>query len=383
MRAVVIDSEVLDPRHSEDSFYKTKTANRHLQHPKVLLADLPEPHLGPTDILINIRACGLCGSDIAMTSTDTDGFVQYPFMMSSFIVPGHEFAGQVALYGKDVRTYWPDIQVGDCVTAQCVLNCGYCNACKVGLFDSCEHGDEIGFTKNGGLAQFCVVDMRHVWNLAPLLRTFDTVANVFLAGSLVEPHAGVFKAITESNFAPGDSVLVLGLGPIGLAAVNIFQALGAGSIIGCDPSSRRRTLAKDIGASCVYDPTAIPMQIAVELETRNQGVSVIFEASGVAEKNWEGITEIIAMGKPNIQLIFFGQSKKDLVINPQPFIQKYVRFSGSHGHTKVWDRLIKLFAAKRINPLKMITQTISLEIIPVLLPLGLFGTNEGKITAIL
>ncbi|TSC61980.1 MAG: Alcohol dehydrogenase GroES domain-containing protein [Parcubacteria group bacterium Gr01-1014_48] len=379
MRAIVIDSE---SKGLKDGCNKTRTAHAELRNPKIsVFNNFPKPSVGPTDILISVRACGVCGSDAAMVSTDDTGAVLYPFMMSSFIVPGHEFAGIVVDMGKNVKKYWPDLYLGDPVTAQCVLNCGFCISCKIGEFDHCANGDEIGFTKNGGMAEFCVVDMRHVWSLQPLVYVNEFLqADIFLAGSLVEPHAGVFKAISESRFQPGDNVLVIGLGPIGLSAINVFRALGAGSIVCCDPSERRRHIARTLGASFVFDPLCLQIYEEAMGATLGSGTKIVFEASGLAERNWTEIRRLLEEGPHGSQLIFFGQSKIDLTVNPQPFIQKYVSFSGSHGHTKVWNRIINLFAARRINPLPMITQTISIDEVPSVLPSMAHDKTQGKIT---
>ena len=385
MRAIVIDSKVVRTGHTKPLF-KTRTASLDLRNPKVLVVDIPDPKVGPTDILIKIRACGICGSDVAMANEDAKGFVTYPFMMSNLIVPGHEFSGTVAAIGKQVKRYWPDIEMGEPVTAQCVLNCGYCSACKVGAFDNCINGDELGFTKNGAFAEFCSVDMRHVWSIKSFERVYGTDQELFLAGSLVEPHAGVYKAITESNFKPGDSVLIVGLGTVGLAAVNVFGALGAGKIIGCDVRLVRRGgfhIAKILGASSVYNPYEIPIDIAVKQETKGKGVNIIFEATGLADKNWGAITNLLQTGPHNAELIFFGQSKEDLAINPQLFIQKYVRFAGSHGHTKIWQNVINLIAEQKINPLPMNTNCITLENVPEYLDVLQHPNNQIKVSVLL
>lgn len=248
---------------------------------------------------------------------------------------------------------------------------------------TCTNGDELGFTKNGGLAEFCAVDMRHLWSIKPLQKVYGDTVELFLAGSLIEPHAGVFKAIRESSFAAGDSVLVLGLGTIGLSAVNIFRALGAGKIIGYDPRTSSHSVAKILGVSSVYNPHETFLVNAVHQETHGEGVEIIFEASGFAEKNWSAITCLLEQGPQNTQLIFFGQSKVDLSINPQPFIQKYLRFSGSHGHTKVWKKVISLITAERIHPMPLITSCISLAEVPQYLRSLSEINNQIKVSVLL
>jgi len=181
MRALVIET---DSVNSRGKIVKTRTASKVLKSPKTSIIDMPIPVIGPTDILIKVRAVGLCGSDVAMASADKEGFVKYPFMMASRIIPGHEFSGIVTEIGKDVEQYWPELKLDEPVTAQCVINCGLCQSCKIGEFDHCPNGDELGFTLDGGMAEYCVVNMRHVWSLKPLANVFSG-EDLFIAGSLV------------------------------------------------------------------------------------------------------------------------------------------------------------------------------------------------------
>lgn len=379
MRALTITTEIADSKKTKSkATFKTRTASKILKRPKITVAEIQEPKIGSTDILIKIRASGLCGSDVAMTSEDKNAFVQYPFMMSSLVVPGHEFAGTVEVIGSEVKKYWSDIEMGDPVTAQCVINCGFCPNCKIGKFDSCSDGDELGFTKNGAMSEYCVVDMRHVWSLKPLMKQYD-YDNLYIAGSLVEPHAGVYKAITENGFQSGSNVLIIGAGPIGLAALNIFKALGAAKIIVAEPSENRRTLAQEFGAYA-FDPIGYPMNEVVMSSTNSRGVSFIFEAAGVSEKNWPMIISLLEQSGNNPRLIFFGQSKEEVPVNPQLFIQHYAYFSGSHGHTKVWPQVIELIGAGRIKPLPMTTKRISLDEAPNWLEELRGNKKECKVT---
>lgn len=378
MRALTI-ATIHDQESKHGGPVKTRTASQVLRNPKIeVVDDLALPEVGPTDILIRVRTCGMCGSDVAMASEDEKGFVRYPFMMSSLIVPGHEFAGEVAEMGSIVHEYWPALEIGDPVTAQCVLNCGFCPPCKIGKFDLCENGDELGFTRNGAMAEYCVVDMRHVWSLKPLQDTFHG-EDLFVAGSLIEPHAGVYKAITEKGVQPGKDVFIIGAGPIGLAALSVYRALGAGNIFVAELSENRRGLAQKLGAH-VFDPTIVSIEETILNHEGSVGVSAIFEAAGVAERNWPAIISLVEQSPPGVHIIFFGQSKQPVEINPQLFIQRYTEISGSHGHTKVWPTVIELFAAGRINPLAMTTRHISLDEAPHWIEELATNKEEAKVT---
>lgn len=382
MRAVRIETTVNDSAYKGCGRYVTKTAHRHLSAPRISVAEVPDPKVGPYDVLISPLACGLCGSDVAMITADETGFVRYPFMMANKIIPGHEFSGIAEDFGSKVKTYWPELRRGELVTAQCVLPCGLCAACKEGTTDSCLFGNELGFTRNGALAEWCTVNMRQVWSIESLRPNYGTLRAAALAGSMIEPHAGVYKAIRASGFHPGHDVLVIGLGPIGLAAINTFRALGAAGIFGYDPSPTRQDIARALGASVASGPQKFSLYDFVSTYTQHKGVATMFEASGVAEKNWTDIERLLIAGPSHAKFIFFGQSRETLSVNPQPFIQKFITFMGSHGHTNVWQEVINLFARGRIDPMKIITSISILDDVPQWLGTLQTDKTEGKITCL-
>src|SRR3989344_1866244 len=359
---------------------RAQQGSRVWMQPTASLIRTKRPELRDTEVLIRVRACGLCGSDVSMAAQDHDGYARYPFMMRSPIIPGHEFAGEVVDMGSRAAEKRSWLKRGVPVTAQCVLNCGACDNCLNGEFDSCIAGEELGFTRNGGMAEYCAVDARHVWSLLPLSDHYRTEDQLYLAGSLIEPMAGVFKGLNMVEWGHGDTLLIIGAGPIGLSALLVAQALRFGNILVAEVWRERRVKANRLGASHSFCPLAHKLSDVVLELTGGRGADVVFEASGYAEKNWDELNVLWRRQKADPRMVFFGQSKKELPFNPQLPIQRYAKFVGSHGHTKVWYSVIRMVGAGRINPLPMITRTISLQEAPEWLKRLQTDKSECKVT---
>src|SRR5712691_272372 len=174
---------------------------------EAILTELEKPLIGPEDVLIRSRAVGICGSDVELyQGTRPEGFYRYP------VVPGHEWAGEVVAVGERVRILSP----GEKVVSEGFLFCGTCRNCRTGLTNLCEAGyDEIGFTRTGGLAEYVAVPAR-------LVHTLPKEASLEQA-ALLEPAAVVVHAFLRAQPLPGDTVVVVGDGNIGLLAVQVAR----------------------------------------------------------------------------------------------------------------------------------------------------------------
>ena len=330
--------------------------------PTAALVRVQRPQLRDTEVLIRVRACGLCGSDVAMASQDKDGYARYPFMMRSPIIPGHEFSGEVVLAGSDAKKHKPWLEIGVPVTAECVEFCGKCDFCTNNMPDSCPTAEERGFTVSGAMAEYCVADARHVHSLAELASRYQG-QDLFVAGSLLEPLAGVYKAL-EPAAVGGGTLLIIGAGPIGLAALCAAPALKFAKVLVAEVWRERRVRANRMGADLAFCPVAQKLSQVVLDATRGRGADVVFEASGYAEKNWEELCRLWDRQSVPSHLVFFGQSRATLPLDPQRHIQKFLRISGSHGHSGVWPEVIAHVSTGTIKPFPMVTRTISLNEAP-------------------
>ena len=135
------------------------------RHPKMVVKEVPTPTIKPDEVLLRVKACGVCGSDIHFYETDKDGYILYPGLTKFPTTTGHEFSGQVVEVGSAVD----DLVVGDMVTAEEMIWCGHCTPCRNGYPNHCATLEEIGFTIPGAFAEYIAVGAKYCWKLNALL----------------------------------------------------------------------------------------------------------------------------------------------------------------------------------------------------------------------
>ncbi|MHB8733352.1 MAG: alcohol dehydrogenase catalytic domain-containing protein, partial [bacterium] len=254
----------------EERTRKAVTGSSIWRYPKLGLVDVVEPKLGPQDVRLRPRACGVCGSDVHFLETDKDGYILYPGLTKFPVVIGHEFSGQVVEAGAEVK----DLRVGDLVTVEEMIWCGHCIPCRNGWPNQCENLEEIGFTINGAMADQLVVGAKYCWPLTALAEAYGGEEAASEAGALCEPTSVAYNGMfaRAEGFKPGGVVAIFGTGPIGFAAIALARAAGASRVIAFEVSPMRQALARKVGADEVHSP--------VDLEKAGSSPhAVILEAS--------------------------------------------------------------------------------------------------------
>ena len=158
--------------------------------------DIPTP--GPEEVLLEVKACGICGSDVHMAQAEADGYIFYPGLTGFPCILGHEFSGVVVEAGKnafDKRTNKP-FKGDEPVTSEEMLWCAQCRPCADGQPNHCERLDEVGFNVNGAYAKYMVLPSRTLWSLEPLRKIYKG-DDIFIAGSLAEPTSVAYNAVIE------------------------------------------------------------------------------------------------------------------------------------------------------------------------------------------
>jgi len=385
MKAIKIHAE-WKPKGELEGRFDEKTGraqegNKVLYKPKVELdkaSDLPS--FGHTDVVIKVKYTGICGSDILMGWPGDDGYTKYPYIMKNDVIIGHEFSGVIDQVGKNVKRYAPHLEVGLPVAAQCVINCGYCKPCQEGKFDDCSNNEERGFSVDGSMADYCTADIRHVYSLENLVDNYSG-DDLFIAGALLEPLAGTYKAIMKSanGFEPGNNALVIGGGPISLSALSVLKAAGAAKIILSEPSKKRREIATMMGADYIFNPLEDNLKDVVMDVTKGEGVEICFEGAGIAGYVYKDLEELFNETEQNSKLICFGRCTEPMEVDSQALVGSYSTITGSHGHCGVWKNVINLVGSKRIDPLPMVTKKINIESVPKYLKKLRTDKEEGKI----
>jgi len=366
----------------------TYLGNQVWKNPTLKIVEKNIPEIGPTEVLIKVKACGICGSDVHMAQKDEEGYILYPGLTAFPVVIGHEFSGIVAKAGKEAlnkRTGKP-FKEGDAVTSEEMLWCGRCRPCVDGFPNHCERLQELGFTVDGAFATYVKVDSRYVWDLEELRGVYRG-DDVFLAGSLVEPTSVAYNAVIErgGGIRPGDSVVVIGGGPIGLAAITILKRAGAACVILSEPSEKRAELGRKMGADYVIDPLKENFTEKVLEITDGRGAKLYLEASGVPSKVFPDIERCIWEGKElNSVVVVVARSSEKIPLTGEVFQVRRASLVGSQGHSGhgTFPHVISLMASGMdITPI--ITKKISLNEVPDNILLLQNDREECKITAVL
>jgi len=327
------------------------------KNPSLNLGEVPDPTPEPDEVILEIAAVGICGSDMHMYESGDDGYMLYPGYVTAPNILGHEFAGKVVEVGSDVS----ELQIGDLVAVEEIQWCGVCTACRRGFVNHCQNMEELGFTTPGAMAQYTPVRAKYCWKLDEIAEQFGE-EEALIMGAMVEPtgvsYQGMFNRL--HNWQPGNNVVIFGAGPIGLAAEALAIAAGAGKVIVFDPSESRRQFADDMGASVSLSPVGVNLDEAILEHTLGRGVDYVIECAGVANKTIEPLEKCLAV---NASIIDIGMGGKRPTLPTVTYKQQGVQLAGSLGHSGsgTFQNVIRLMAAGRIDMRKMVSARMPLD----------------------
>jgi alcohol dehydrogenase, propanol-preferring len=232
----------------------------------VTIREVETPRVGPGEALIRVRACGLCGTDLKIHSGKIPG-VPLPH------IPGHEIAGEVAEIGPQVQ----GIKAGDRVAVHFYLTCGRCRYCLSQRDSLCENlAGQLGFHRNGGLAEFVVVP---AVNAIPLGDRVPFAQAAILADAVATPYQALRRI---AKLQPGEVVIVVGAGGLGLHAVQIAKALGA-RVLAVDLVESHLGKAAELGADILLRPERDALLEIIRQATGGAGAEVVIDLAGQPE----------------------------------------------------------------------------------------------------
>ncbi|HCN07949.1 MAG TPA: hypothetical protein DIT01_08440 [Lentisphaeria bacterium] len=315
------------------------------QEPGLAYGEHPVRDLKPHEVLLQIHTATICGTDILI-------YHWHPlirdFIKDPPFIPGHECGAVIAELGTEVRGF----SVGDRVAVETHLPCGNCYQCRTGEQHICRDMVLFGHNFNGCFAEFAVVPQQ-------ILFKIDDALSLEKA-ALLEPMGVSFQGVEKAQVA-GDSVAVIGAGPIGLFAIYLARKMGATRVIAIDINKFRLDLALQLGADTVFDPQQSNVPEEILALTDGDGVGRIIDAAGANESLSESFSYLRKGGR----LILVGNPKQDLVIKSPmvSLVQKEITIKGVHGR-RMYDTWEK-------------TQNFLLE---KTLPLELFVSHEFAMT---
>lgn len=363
MKGLVVSAEWSPkPGYVVSQFEKTTgkaiTGNSIWKNPVLEVKDVPDPTPGPKDVVLKVRACGVCGSDVHFYETDNEGYMLYPGLTKFPCVIGHEFSGEVVAVGKEVK----DLKVGDMVTAEEMIWCGECVPCRNGYPNQCLNLEEIGFTVNGAFADYIVIGAKYCWKIDEIAERYGDKEKAFEAGALVEPTSVAYNGmfVRAEGFKPGGYVVVFGAGPIGLASIALAKASGASKIIAFEISNKRRELARLVGAEYVYNPTEVdPVEIILDV-TKGAGADMLVESAGAPTKTIPAMEKTLAIGGKIVQI---GRAAERVPVYLEYFQTHAGQIFGAQGHSGygTFQNVIRLMASGRIDMTQIITSKFSLS----------------------
>ena len=301
------------------------------------LDEVPIPTPGAGEVLVKVHRCGICGTDLHIAK----GNFPAPNLPLTL---GHEFSGTVAALGSGVT----DVAVGAPVVVDINISCGHCYYCTRGQKLFCPKVAQLGVHRAGGLAEYVTAPATNL-HFLPTGLSLDTAA-------YVEPLACAVHGQDRVVIRSGDSVLVLGGGPMGLAHIALARMNGAGSVIVSEPDPHRRVLAQRMGADHAVDPTGDSLQEALADLTGGIGPDVVIEAVG-SIRTYETAIDVVRRGG---KVLAYGAAPQDAVMSLRPFdvYAKELTVVGSYAGTyDTWPRAIALLAGGRFDP-ALIVDTI-------------------------
>jgi len=357
MQGLVLDA-VWEPRPGytvsdwEKKTGKAVTGSSIWRHPKLEVRHWPDPQPGPKDVVLAVQACGVCGSDMHFYETDKDSYILYPGLTKFPTILGHEFSGKVVEVGPEVET----LKIGDMVTVEEMIWCGRCIPCRNGYPNHCTNLEEIGFTIPGAFANYIAVDEKFCWPISAIAERFGNETKAYEVGALTEPTTVAYNGMIEraGGFRPGHYVSIFGAGPIGLAAIGLAKAGGAGIIAAFEVSPERRELAKKVGADFVYDPREVSAGEALMELSKGEGFNFHVEAAGAPHLTIPEMEKALAI---NGKIVQIGRAAQKVPMYLEAFQVRRSQVFGAQGHSghETFPNVIRLVAAGRLDLSPIIT----------------------------
>jgi 2-desacetyl-2-hydroxyethyl bacteriochlorophyllide A dehydrogenase len=298
--------------------------------------------LGDGEVLIRNMAAGICGTDVHIYHGEAGSAEVVPP-----IVLGHEFSGVVEAIGSGVTT----VKVGDHVTLDPNIYCGQCLPCRMGKKQNCEHLFALGVNVNGGFAEYCRAPQAQCFVLDPAL-PFDV-------GAMTEPLACALHGIDRAAIQPGQTVLVIGGGTIGLLMVQLARLSGASCIILSEPIAMRREIGLTVGADAAVDPINENLNERIHEISGRSGVDVVIECVGKTFATKQAI-EAAGFGAT---VLLFSVPQLDATV-PLPLFDVYkkeLKIMGSFINPDTHQRAVNLLNSGRLQIQELITHTYGLS----------------------
>jgi 2-desacetyl-2-hydroxyethyl bacteriochlorophyllide A dehydrogenase len=302
----------------------------------VVRKDVPEPKLGPKDVLVRSKACGICGTDVHIW--EGEFFPTFP------LIPGHELAGEIVDVGKEVT----ELKAGDKVMVDPTVTCEECHFCMTQRQNHCLAWNAVGVTRDGGFAELVKVPAKNCYR-------FEKVT--FSEGAFTEPLACVVFGQDRARIDIGSEILIVGAGPIGQLHIQASRVNGAASITVLDTVESKLDLARKSGAShTVIADNAMKEKLN---KIAKWGFDVVIDATG----NPKAIQSAIPFIKNGGRFLLFGVCSPTDTIEISPFeiYRRDLEIIGSFAIRRTYDRAFKLMENGVVDVKKLVAEKMPVD----------------------
>ena len=304
------------------------------------IVDVDVPSVKPGEALVKVHACGVCGTDIHIY----EGVMPWARLP---LIPGHELSGVVVEVGEAVSSLEP----GDKVAVDPNITCGVCRYCRRGRRNLCPNLEAIGVTTSGGFAEYVVAPASQLYKVPKGLSLEEE--------AFAEPVSCCVHGFTRLSIQPGDDVLIIGAGPIGLIHLQLAKRCGAGKVVVAEVNEKRLKLASELGADLTVNPSEERLSERVRLFLSGKGVEAAIDAAGGSAP----LDLALSCLEPGGRLLVFGvASEKDLwKIKPYDLYKRELTIIGSFINPYEMDGALNLLASGAVDVKPLISHVIGLD----------------------
>lgn len=312
----------------------------------IRVEEVPVREICDDEVLIRVAYCGVCGTDVHIYNAEGGAFAVTPPL-----IPGHEFSGVIEKVGSGVK----GLKAGDHVSGDPNIMCGKCYFCRNRLEHFCTNNIGVGTTVDGGFAEYVAMKASHVFKVP------DNVDLLYAAMS--EPVSCCVHGIDLCNIKAGDTVLIMGGGPIGMIAVQLAKLSGAAKVILSEPVEEKRALALKLGADLAVNP--IEQNLDEFLAGATKNVNCVIECVG----NTHTQEDALRVAGKGATVMFFGLVGPDaeIKVKPDMIFKKELHVTSSFINPYTFHRAVELIASGRLNFDGIITNVVALEELPEVL----------------
>ena len=305
---------------------------------KLVVKDVPVPEPGPREVLIKVKVCGICGTDVKLWHGE--------YSANMPVIPGHEYAGEIVGVGDEVK----GLKVGDRVVGDPNESCGACYWCRNAQPCFCNSLAAYGVLRDGGFAEYCTAGEKGIYPI-PAALDFDSAA-------FAEPVSCAVHAADRAQISAADNVVIIGGGAMGQIHLQFARNAGAGQVIVSASRQAQRTMAEQFGADCVIDPAAQDVKQAVLERTDGLGADVVIESVGRTST----VEQAIDLAKRGGTIVIFGFTPEgaEAVFKPFDVLFKELTIVGSWVNPYTYSRALDVLASGKVDVKPLITHRVKL-----------------------